>query len=89
VTSHTFPRCGHPATEDNTRFCGGRPVCRTCRNAYQRAYTRKDREEDGRQRYTRHRLSYLPRQLEAARHKVAMLENEARRYGMTDLLEQP
>lgn len=30
----------------------------------------------------------LPDQLDCARRKVAALENEARRYGMTDLLEQ-
>lgn len=34
-----------------------------------------------------YRVRYLPRQLEAARRKVAMLENEARRYGFHDLLE--
>ena len=33
------------------------------------------------------RLRYLPAQLEAARHKVRALENEARRYGLADLLE--
>lgn len=39
------------------------------------------------ERYQEYRLRYLPVQLEAARRKVALLENEARRYGMTDLLE--
>lgn len=34
-----------------------------------------------------HRARYLPTQLAAARHKVRALENEARRYGMLDLLE--
>lgn len=33
------------------------------------------------------RVRYLPDQLEAARRKVAMLENEARRYGLNDLLQ--
>lgn len=33
-----------------------------------------------------HRARYLPAQLEAARAKVRMLENEARRYGLHDLL---
>lgn len=34
-----------------------------------------------------YRVRYLPAQLEAARHKVRALENEARRLGMTDLLD--
>lgn len=33
------------------------------------------------------RKRYLPIQLEATRRKLRMLENEARRYGMTELLE--
>ena len=33
------------------------------------------------------RLRYLPAQLSAARHKVRALENEARRYGMAELIE--
>jgi hypothetical protein len=32
------------------------------------------------------RVRYLPTQLEAVRRKVAMLENEARRYGLHDLV---
>lgn len=39
-------------------------------------------------RYLEHRVRYLPMALEAARRKVAALENEARRYGMTDLVER-
>lgn len=39
-------------------------------------------------RYLAYRVRILPEQLEGARRKVAALENEARRYGMTDLLEQ-
>lgn len=34
------------------------------------------------------RIRYLPGQLERARRKVTALENEARRYGMTELLER-
>lgn len=34
-----------------------------------------------------YRIRVLPDQLDRARHRVRMLENEARRYGMTDLLE--
>lgn len=33
-----------------------------------------------------HRRRYLPGQLEAARRKVVMLEREAARYGMVELL---
>ena len=38
-------------------------------------------------RYLEHRLRYLPTALESARRKLAALETEARRYGMTDLLK--
>jgi hypothetical protein len=34
-----------------------------------------------------YRMRYLPEQLENTRRKLAALENEARRYGLTDLLE--
>lgn len=40
------------------------------------------------ERFFRYRVNYLPAQLVAARRKVEMLENEARRLGMTDLLER-
>lgn len=32
------------------------------------------------------RIKYLPRQIDATRRKLAALEAEARRYGLTDLL---
>ena len=35
-----------------------------------------------------YRIRALPARIEAARRKVTALENEARRYGMTDLLER-
>ena len=38
-------------------------------------------------RYKIHRMKYLPTALDSARRKLAALENEARRYGMTSLLE--
>lgn len=38
-------------------------------------------------RYKIYRMSYLPTALDSARRKLAALENEARRYGMTELLE--
>lgn len=34
-----------------------------------------------------YRQRYLPGQIKAAREKLKALENEARRYGMTELLE--
>lgn len=39
-------------------------------------------------RMERYRRKYLPVQLEATRRKVAMLENEARRLGMDELLKE-
>lgn len=36
--------------------------------------------------YMAYRVNYLPDALDRARRKVAALENEARRYGMHDLL---
>ncbi len=80
--------CGHPRTDENTRICGGRALCRICRNRYQQTYNRKAKaEETHAERYARHRVEYLPKQLSATRHKLAMLENEARRLGLTELLE--
>lgn len=38
-------------------------------------------------RWMAYRLSVLPDQLDLARRKVRALENEARRLGMTELLE--
>lgn len=43
-------------------------------------------EENRRLQRILRRQRYLPEQLEAARKKVVMLENEARRYGMEELL---
>lgn len=47
-----------------------------------RTMTRAEREAV----YEYNRRRYLPSQLEAARRKVEALENEAKRYGMTELL---
>lgn len=38
------------------------------------------------ERYLAYRLRVLPEQLESARRKVRALENEARRYGMENLV---
>jgi hypothetical protein len=43
--------------------------------------------EQAQLRYLESRVRRLPGMLDAARHKVAALENEARRYGMNDLVE--
>lgn len=45
------------------------------------------KREDRETAYRVHRIRYLPFALDAARRKVRALENEARRYGMEDLLE--
>ena len=45
--------------------------------------------EEHAQVYMAYRVNYLPDALERARRKVRALENEARRYGMTELLEVP
>lgn len=43
--------------------------------------------EAKRVKYVAHRVAYLPRAIDSARRKLSALENEARRYGMNDLLE--
>ena len=43
--------------------------------------------DERRQDYIEHRMRYLPGQIRAVEHKLAMLRNEAARYGMTELLE--
>ena len=51
------------------------------------AFPQTERVKYGPQQQHNARLRYLPAQLAAARHKVRALENEARRYGMAELLE--
>lgn len=87
-------RCGHAKSADNIRRdWKGNPVCRTCANAQSRASKRRERAllkvnaEEQRIGRMQYRMRYLPRQIEGARAKLAALENEARRYGMTELLE--
>lgn len=36
--------------------------------------------------YLKDRMRYLPAQIAATRHKLVALENEARRYGMLELI---
>lgn len=76
-------RCGHPKTDENTT-CAGR--CRECHNEYHRAYNKANYAEASRiERYERHRMAYLPRQIAQTEHKLTMLRREAARYGMHDL----
>ena len=80
--------CSHPRTDENTQSVGVKngSRCRECRKEIARRSAAK-RRDTANDRYTYHRLAYLPRQLEATRRKLVMLENEARRYGMLDLLQ--
>lgn len=81
-----FYPCGHPRTKENTKHRAFGPICRECNNKHNRnRYARESKAE----RYERSRVRYLPIQLEATRRKLAMLENEARRLGLTDLLASP
>lgn len=87
--SEAWP-CGHPRTPENTQTIGmGNGVrCRECRRAIARESARRKRSEvDEEQRRLQYRMRYLPSQIIALRRKLAMLENEARRYGFTELLE--
>lgn len=76
-------KCGHERSPENTRSGGkGGSACRTCYNANMRAWRRHSTVYQD-----QYRGSVLAEQLSAARRKVAALENEARRRGMTELLE--
>lgn len=85
----TWP-CGHERTPENTQSVGDRNGvrCRTCRRETARksyhntkaGLSVEDRRLEG-------RLRYLPAQIINTRRKLAALENEARRYGFTELLE--
>lgn len=85
-------RCGHPKATDNIRQSSTGPICRLCANAASREWKRRNREEikndaEARRIFNmQQRMRRLPDQIEATRHKLAMLENEARRYGMTELI---
>lgn len=75
--------CGHDRSPENTRNGGsGSAVCRTCYNAYMRSWRRSSPIYQD-----KYRGAVLADQLEAARRKVAALENEARRRGRLDLLQ--
>ena len=53
---------------------------------YDEIQRKKDRELKE-ETYLAYRVRYLPDQLEKARKKVRHLENEARRLGLTELIE--
>lgn len=76
--------CGHERSPENSRAVGKYTTCRTC--ARQRDRNRRRAVPDA-ERYLAYRIRIVPQQLDAARRKVAALENEARRLGMVDLLE--
>ena len=86
--------CGHPIAPP---FMGvranGKAYCRECANASHRRWRQRQREavardpEVRRITHMQYRIRVLPEQLDKARHKLTALENEARRLGMTDLLE--
>lgn len=84
-------RCGHPKTRENMKIRreGGffTERCRECHREHQRAYKAKARvNRDRDAAHLAYRVQYLPGQIEATRRKLTALENEARRYGMHDLV---
>ncbi len=52
--SDTF-KCGHPRSEENTRWIGGCDRCRTCYRAWEKAY----RQRTNRAQYERERQQRL------------------------------
>lgn len=82
MTLPTFG-CGHAKWGHNAKQVKTRLICRQCHNAYNKAARRRMTPPE---RYMEHRVRYLPRQIEAARAKLAALEREAARLGMHDLL---
>lgn len=83
MTLPTFG-CGHAKWGYNAMIAGRRHICRQCHKQHLRAaHARKSPDEV----YLEHRIRYLPMQIASARAKVQHLEEEARRYGMTELLE--
>lgn len=68
-------RCGHPDAPGNWAVANSGVICRRCKNATAPTHDKLI-----------YRIRYLPGQIERARRKLAALENEARRYGMHDLI---
>ncbi len=86
--TETFKSCGHPRTPDNLRQRGEQYICRTCDNAYHRAYVaRRTAERTPQERYDDSRRRYLPKQIAGLRRKRAALEAEALRRGFPELVE--
>lgn len=76
-------RCGHARTPENTKLVSPtRGRCLQCHRKASRESMRRHRSGEA------YRKRYLPIQLAATREKLRLLENEARRYGMTELLVQ-
>ncbi len=74
--------CGHPRTPDNM-IGVARQICRTCRSIRAK---REWSETPDDQKHLEYRVRILPTQLDRARRRLAGLEAEAKRLGMTDLL---
>lgn len=92
--SATSFKCGHPIAPPFLRVNKmGKPFCLTCKNESSRLSKKREREriasnsEMLRLAQMERRMRYLPGQIEAARAKVEALKSEARRYGMTELIE--
>jgi len=79
--------CGHPNTPENTVMNGrnhnGR--CAICKQALNKARYHSVPKEI---RQLESRMRRLPALLTKARKHVAMLESEARRYGMDELFRE-
>ena len=79
--------CGHDKTPENTVMNGRNhngccAICKKSRNkAYYHSVAREIRQLESRMRR-------LPALLHKARKHVAMLESEARRYGMNELFRE-
>lgn len=86
-------RCGHAKEPLNLKhyvdeYGNARTRCKTCHRAVALKWAQSERAKmTAQERYQQDRMARLPEMLEATRHKLRMLETEARRYGMTDLLE--
>lgn len=75
--------CGHPRTAENSIGIV-RQICRTCQKSRAKAEWAETPPDV---RHLQYRVRILPVQLERARHRVAMLEAEAARLGLKDLLD--
>jgi hypothetical protein len=82
-----FFLCGHPNTPENTVMNGNKHKgrCAICKQAKSKAAYHSVPKET---RQLQSRMRRLPALLIKGRKHVAMLESEARRYGMVELFER-